>query len=158
EDRNQDHVELREYVARDRRRGRAEIGRRQRTDLRRRHADFGRAPLPDRPPADPPVRRAPGPRSQTDLGHEGWRSDEEHASPDPRAIRSEGRRRALLPLPRSVEDDDTWLYMPSRRRVRRLSTAQRSDALFGQDADIDSFYGYAGHIAWMNWRFLGEKQ
>jgi hypothetical protein len=54
--------------------------------------------------------------------------------------------------------DDTWLYMPSLRRVRRLSTAQRSDGLFGQDADIDSFYGYAGHIAWMDWKFLGEKQ
>jgi Protein of unknown function (DUF1329) len=54
--------------------------------------------------------------------------------------------------------DDTWLYLPSLRRVRRLSTAQRSDALFGQDADIDSFYGYAGHIAWMDWKFLGEKQ
>ncbi len=54
--------------------------------------------------------------------------------------------------------DDTWLYLPSLRRVRRLSTAQRSDALFGQDADIDSFYGYAGHIAWMNWKLLGEKE
>jgi hypothetical protein len=57
-----------------------------------------------------------------------------------------------------AKTDDTWLYLPSLRRVRRLSTAQRSDALFGQDADIDSFYGYAGHIAWMNWKFLGEKQ
>src|SRR5581483_492376 len=29
--------------------------------------------------------------------------------------------------------DDAWLYLPALRRVRRLSTAQRSDALFGQD-------------------------
>jgi len=57
-----------------------------------------------------------------------------------------------------AKTDDTWLYLPSLRRVRRLSTSQRSDALFGQDADIDSFYGYAGHIAWMNWKLLGEKQ
>jgi hypothetical protein len=42
--------------------------------------------------------------------------------------------------------------------VRRLSTAQRSDALFGQDTDVDSYYGYAGHIAWMEWKFLGEKE
>ena len=41
--------------------------------------------------------------------------------------------------------------------MRRLSTAQRSDALFGQDTDVDSYYGYAGHIAWMDWKYLGER-
>jgi hypothetical protein len=56
-----------------------------------------------------------------------------------------------------ARDDDSWLYLPSLRRVRRLSTAQRSDALFGQDTDVDSYYGYSGHIAWMNWKFLGER-
>jgi hypothetical protein len=55
------------------------------------------------------------------------------------------------------KQDDSWLYLPSLRRVRRLSTAQRSDALFGQDTDVDSYYGYAGHIAWMEWKFLGER-
>ena len=54
--------------------------------------------------------------------------------------------------------DDSWLYLPSLRRVRRLSTAQRSDALFGQDTDQDSYGGYAGQIAWMDWNFLGEKE
>ena len=55
------------------------------------------------------------------------------------------------------KQDDTWLYVPSLRRVRRLSTAQRSDALFGQDTDADSYWGYNGHIAWSTWKFLGEK-
>ncbi len=54
--------------------------------------------------------------------------------------------------------DDTWLYMPSLRRVRRLSGAQRSDALFGQDTDVDSYGGYAGQTAWFTWKFLGEKE
>jgi hypothetical protein len=54
--------------------------------------------------------------------------------------------------------DDTWLYLPTLRRVRRLSSAQRSDALFGQDTDVDSYGGYAGQIAWMNWKFLGERK
>jgi hypothetical protein len=58
----------------------------------------------------------------------------------------------------SEKQDDSWLYLPSLRRVRRLSTAQRSDALFGQDTDVDSYYGYAGHIAWMDWKYLGEKE
>ena len=57
-----------------------------------------------------------------------------------------------------AKQDDQWLYLPSLRRVRRLSTAQRSDALFGQDTDVDSYYGYAGHIAWMDWKFLGERE
>ncbi len=54
--------------------------------------------------------------------------------------------------------DDSWLYYPLLKRVRRLSSAQRSDALFGQDADIDSYGGYAGNPAWMDWRLLGTKK
>lgn len=53
--------------------------------------------------------------------------------------------------------DDTWLYTPVIRRVRRLSSAQRSDALFGQDIDLDSFGGYAGQVAWFDWKMLGAK-
>ncbi len=53
--------------------------------------------------------------------------------------------------------DDSWLYYPLLKRVRRLSSAQRSDALFGQDADIDSYAGYAGNPAWMDWRLLGSR-
>ncbi len=53
--------------------------------------------------------------------------------------------------------DDSWVYVPQIRRVRRLSSAQRSDALFGQDIDMDSGGGYAGNVAWMDWKFLGEK-
>jgi hypothetical protein len=56
------------------------------------------------------------------------------------------------------KQDDTWLYLPQLRRVRRLNSAQRSDALFGQDTDADSYGGYAGHIAWMEWKFLGERK
>ncbi len=53
--------------------------------------------------------------------------------------------------------DDTWLYLPLLRRVRRISSTQRSDALFGQDVDIDSFGGYAGQIPWFKWILLGKK-
>ncbi len=54
--------------------------------------------------------------------------------------------------------DDTWLYVPVIRRVRRMSSAQRSDALFGQDIDLDSFGGYAGQIPWFEWKFIGTKE
>jgi hypothetical protein len=56
-----------------------------------------------------------------------------------------------------IRQDDTWLYLPFLRRVRRLSSAQRSDALFGQDIDVDSYGGYAGQIPWFEWKLLGEK-
>ena len=56
-----------------------------------------------------------------------------------------------------TRQDDTWLYLPQLRRVRRLSSAQRSDALFGQDTDADSFEGYQGNIAWMTWKLVGEQ-
>lgn len=57
-----------------------------------------------------------------------------------------------------TRQDDTWLYLPQLRRVRRLSSAQRSDALFGQDTDADSYEGYQGNIAWMDWKLVGEKK
>jgi hypothetical protein len=53
--------------------------------------------------------------------------------------------------------DDTYIYLPSLRRVRRLSSAQRSDALFGQDVDVDSYGGYAGQIPWFKWKLLGVR-
>jgi len=56
-----------------------------------------------------------------------------------------------------TRQDDTWLYTPVIRRVRRLSSAQRSDALFGQDIDLDSFGGYAGQIPWFEWKLIGRK-
>jgi hypothetical protein len=56
-----------------------------------------------------------------------------------------------------TRQDDTWLYVPTIRRVRRMSSAQRSDALFGQDIDMDSFGGYAGQIPWFDWKLIGEK-
>lgn len=56
-----------------------------------------------------------------------------------------------------VRQDDTWLYLPFVRRVRRMSSAQRSDALFGQDIDVDSYGGYAGQIPWFDWKLIGQK-
>ena len=56
-----------------------------------------------------------------------------------------------------ARQDDSWVYYPSSRRVRRLSTAQRSEGIFGQDIDLDSFAGFAGNPAWTEWKYLGEK-
>jgi len=53
--------------------------------------------------------------------------------------------------------DDSWLYLPQSKRVRRLSTAQRSEGVFGQDVDLDSYAGFAGNPAWFDWQLLGKK-
>jgi hypothetical protein len=58
----------------------------------------------------------------------------------------------------AARQDDTWLYVPAIRRIRRMSTAQRSDSLFGQDTDQDSYWGFSGHIAWSDWKLLGVKE
>ncbi|MFN2425351.1 MAG: DUF1329 domain-containing protein [Candidatus Binatia bacterium] len=56
-----------------------------------------------------------------------------------------------------AQHDDSWIYFPQFKRVRRLSTAQRSEGVFGQDIDLDSYAGYAGNPAWSNWTYLGKK-
>ncbi|MBI5503693.1 MAG: DUF1329 domain-containing protein [Deltaproteobacteria bacterium] len=53
--------------------------------------------------------------------------------------------------------DDAWLYYPITRRVRRMSTAQRSQGVFGQDMDLDSLAGFSGNPAWTEWHLLGVK-
>ncbi|MBI4516578.1 MAG: DUF1329 domain-containing protein [Deltaproteobacteria bacterium] len=58
----------------------------------------------------------------------------------------------------AARQDDTWLYVPAVRRIRRMSTTQRSDSLFGQDTDQDSYWGFSGHIAWSDWKLLGVKE
>ncbi|MEO8606148.1 MAG: DUF1329 domain-containing protein [bacterium] len=96
--------------------------------------------------------------------------DPKPARPNPDAIRY---RESLHPLEEpadlrgvgmtsvrymsATQPDESWLYLPNLRRVRRLSSAQRSDALFNQDIDSDSYFGYSGHIGWMDWKFLGER-
>jgi len=57
----------------------------------------------------------------------------------------------------AARQDDSWIYVPVLRRLRRQTTAQRSDALFGQDTDQDSYWGFSGHIAWSAWKLLGVK-
>lgn len=58
----------------------------------------------------------------------------------------------------ATKPDDTWLYLPDLRRVRRISSKERSEPWFRQDADADSFFGFNGQIASADFRFLGEAE
>ncbi len=54
--------------------------------------------------------------------------------------------------------DDIYAYVPERRKVARVSIANRSDALGGSDFDFDSFYGFNGNIRHWTFRILAEKE
>jgi len=49
------------------------------------------------------------------------------------------------------------MYTPGLRRVKRITTSQRSNALFGQDIDVDSYGGFAGQVPSFTWKLLGER-
>jgi hypothetical protein len=54
--------------------------------------------------------------------------------------------------------DDSYLYMPELRKVRRLSMANRSDAFWGTDIDIDSIWTWNSKLSFWTFKFLGDKK
>ena len=55
------------------------------------------------------------------------------------------------------KEDDTWAYIPSLRRVRRISTTQKSDSLLGTEFTFEDFYLFAGYVLDQSWEFAGES-
>jgi hypothetical protein len=60
------------------------------------------------------------------------------------------------PLDQS-KNDDTWVYLPDLRRVRRISSAQRTDAVAGTDFTFDDLFTFQGIPPQYNWECLGEQ-
>ena len=56
------------------------------------------------------------------------------------------------------KNDDTWVYVPTLRRVRRISTAQRTDAVAGTDFTMDDLFSFNGIVPQYNWTCLGEMK
>jgi hypothetical protein len=54
--------------------------------------------------------------------------------------------------------DLTFGYVPAIRRVRRMSPANRSDALFGMDLAVDDANGYDGKISAFTWKMLKKQE
>lgn len=48
-------------------------------------------------------------------------------------------------------------YLPSTRRVRKISTADSSSPRLGSDVATDDNYGWIGKNSTMKWRLIGEK-
>lgn len=55
-----------------------------------------------------------------------------------------------------AKNDDTWVYVPTLRRVRRISTAQRTDAVSGTDFTFDDLLSFSGIVPQYEWECLGE--
>jgi hypothetical protein len=56
-----------------------------------------------------------------------------------------------------AKNDDTWVYIPDLRRVRRISTAQRTDAVAGTDFTRDDLFSFEGIVPQYDWECLGEQ-
>jgi len=54
--------------------------------------------------------------------------------------------------------DDMWAYVPSMRRIRRMSTAQRMDQWAGTDSTYDDFDGWHGKSPDWNINIIGRKK
>jgi hypothetical protein len=55
-----------------------------------------------------------------------------------------------------TKNDDTWVYVPTLRRVRRISSAQSTDAVSGTDFTFDDLRSFAGIVPQYEWQCLGE--
>lgn len=56
----------------------------------------------------------------------------------------------------AMKNSDTWVYLPTLRRVRRISTAQRTDAVAGTDFTMDDLFSFSGIVPQYKWECLGE--
>ncbi len=67
------------------------------------------------------------------------------------------RYKSSMNPPGEIKNDDMWVYVPNLRRVRRISTAQRTDAISGTDFTFDDMNSFGGLVPEYQWKCLGEK-
>ncbi len=53
------------------------------------------------------------------------------------------------------KSDDSWAYIPSLRRVRRISVEVKSDSLLGTDHTLEDFYCFNGRPLEHEWEYVG---
>ena len=56
------------------------------------------------------------------------------------------------------KEDNSFAYSPMIRRVRRMSAANRSDALMGSDLAVDDANGYDGKVTAFTWKILRKQE
>ncbi|MBW2713507.1 MAG: DUF1329 domain-containing protein, partial [Deltaproteobacteria bacterium] len=58
----------------------------------------------------------------------------------------------------SADDDDTWVYIPTMHRTRRISAAQRTQSIQGTDFTLDDMASFGGVVPQYNWTCLGDVE
>jgi hypothetical protein len=56
------------------------------------------------------------------------------------------------------KSDDGWMYIPTIRRVRRISVVQRGDTFGGTDLTWDDYRGFSGKVSDYSWKLIGKKE
>ena len=56
------------------------------------------------------------------------------------------------------KDDANWTYVPAMRRIRRMSTSQRTDSAGGSDLVWDDYHGYSGQFNKQSYKLTGRKE
>ena len=56
----------------------------------------------------------------------------------------------------ALEEDQVNSYLPTQRRVRRLSAQERADTYMGSDMTLDDFESFSGRVLDYDWKLLGE--
>lgn len=56
------------------------------------------------------------------------------------------------------EEDQVNSYLPSQRRVRRLSAKERADNFMGSNYTLDDLEGFSGRVMDYEWIYRGHKQ
>lgn len=51
----------------------------------------------------------------------------------------------------------SWAFVPTIRRVRRVSAANTSEGVLGGMFARDDYYVWAGKVPYMNWKLIGEQ-
>jgi len=57
-----------------------------------------------------------------------------------------------------VREDDAWMYVPTLRRVRRISASQKADSVLGTDFTFEDFYLFSGYVWDHDWKLLGDVE
>jgi len=58
----------------------------------------------------------------------------------------------------AARNDDLWVYIPDLRRVRRISSAQRTDSIQGTDFTMDDLRSFSGIPPQYEWTCRGEAR
>ena len=56
------------------------------------------------------------------------------------------------------KENDAYIWIAMYRRVRKLSTSQRSDTIDGTDENYDDHTGYYNHVNRCTWKYLETKE